>query len=65
MEPAQRPNFQLAGAGSMLLGVTAACIAVGAAIGWLAGNVGYGFLFGAIVGVPAGVAATVARYRNV
>ena len=64
MEP-QRPTFSLAGAGSVLIGFTAACIVVGALIGWLPGNFGFGLAFGAGVGIPAGVAATVIRYRNV
>lgn len=46
------------------MGFTAACIAVGAAIGFLAGSVGYGCAFGAVVGVPGGIAATVMKYRN-
>jgi hypothetical protein len=65
MEPASRPNFQLAGAGGVLFGFTAACIAVGTVIGWLAGSLRYGLLAGALVGVPVGVAATVIRYRNI
>ena len=64
MEPAPRPNFQLAGAGGVLFGFTAACILLGAAIGWAAGSVAYGLVFGAVVGIPVGVAATVLRYRN-
>jgi hypothetical protein len=63
MEP-QRPTFSLAGAGSVLIGFTAACIVVGLLLGWALGNVGYGFAFGALVGVPVGVAAVVARYRK-
>jgi len=65
MEPASRPNFQLAGAGGVLFGFTAACIVLGAVVGWAAGNVAYGLLFGAVVGIPVGVAATILRYRNV
>jgi hypothetical protein len=65
MEPASRPNFQLAGAGGVLFGFTAACIALGTVIGWAAGSVAYGLLFGAVVGVPVGVAATIVRYRNI
>jgi hypothetical protein len=65
MEPADRPNFQLAGAGGVLFGFTAACIALGAVIGWVAGSVAYGLVFGALVGIPVGVAATILRYRNV
>jgi hypothetical protein len=61
----QRSTFSLAGAGSVLIGFTAACIAVGTLIGWAIGNVGYGLAFGAVVGIPVGVAATVIKYRNV
>ncbi len=64
MEPADRPNLQLAGAGGVLFGFTAACIVLGAAIGWVAGSVAYGIVFGAVVGIPVGVAATILRYRN-
>ena len=64
MEPAPRPNFQLAGAGGVLLGFTAACIVLGAVIGWAAGSVAYGLVFGAVVGIPVGVAATILRYRD-
>jgi hypothetical protein len=61
----QRPTFSLAGAGSVLIGFTAACVVAGLLIGWAAGSVAYGLLVGAIVGIPAGVAATVIKYRNV
>ena len=64
MQP-QGPTFSLAGAGSVLIGFTAACVAVGTLIGWAAGNLGYGLAFGAVVGIPVGVAATVIKYRNV
>jgi F0F1-type ATP synthase assembly protein I len=64
MEPTSRPTFQPAGAGMLLASATAASIGVGALIGWLAGNVGYGVLGGAIVGVPAGVTAVYVRYRE-
>ena len=63
VEP-QRPTFSLAGAGSVLIGFTAACIVAGTLIGWAAGSLGYGLAFGAVVGIPVGVAATVIRYRN-
>ena len=63
MEPSSpRPNLNLAGAGSVLIGTTLAVIAVAAAIGWLLGNGAYGFLVGAIVGIPIGVFATYKRY---
>lgn len=65
MEPAHRPNLQLAGAGGVLFGFTAACIVLGAVIGWAAGSVAYGLVFGAVVGIPVGVAATIWKYRDV
>lgn len=61
----QGPTFSLAGAGSVLIGATAACMAVGALVGWAAGSLGWGLAAGALVGVPAGVASTVVKYRNV
>lgn len=65
MEPSSpRPNLKLAGAGSVLIGTTLAVIAVAAAIGWLLGNGAYGFLVGAIVGIPAGVFMTYKRYGH-
>jgi hypothetical protein len=63
MEP-QRPALSLAGAGSMLVGFTTACIAIGTLIGWGVGSVGYGFAGGLVVGLPVGIAATIAKYRN-
>jgi F0F1-type ATP synthase assembly protein I len=64
MEPTSRPTFQPAGAGMLLAATTATSVAVGALIGWIAGNVGYGILGGAIVGVPAGITAVYFRYRE-
>jgi hypothetical protein len=58
-------TFSLAGAGSVLIGFTSACIAVGAFVGWAAGNVGYGFAVGAAVGIPLGIVTTVIKYRNI
>ncbi len=67
MEPAPRPrpDFQLAGAGGVLFGFTAACIVIGVVIGWAFGNAAYGLVFGALVGIPVGVAATILRYRDI
>ena len=62
---AQGPSFSLAGAGSVLIGFTAACIVAGALIGWAAGSVGIGTAIGAVVGIPIGVATVVVKYRNV
>jgi hypothetical protein len=53
MEPSQRPVFNPAGAGGLLIGTTAAAIGVGSLIGWAAGKWEYGSLAGAVVGVPA------------
>ena len=65
MEPASpRPNLSLAGAGSVLIGTTLAVIAVAAGIGWLLGNGAYGFLVGAILGIPVGVFVTYKRYGH-
>ena len=65
MEPStSRSSFSLAGAGSVLIGTTLAVIVVAAGIGWLLGNAAYGFLAGAIVGIPVGVFATYRRYRD-
>lgn len=63
MEP-QRPTFSLAGAGSVLIGFTAAVIVVGTLLGWAIGQLRYGLAFGAVAGIPVGVAATVLKYRN-
>lgn len=65
MEPStSRPGLNLAGAGSVLIGTTLAVIAIAAAIGWLLGNAAYGFLAGAILGIPVGVFATYKRYGH-
>jgi hypothetical protein len=61
----ERPTFSLAGAGSVLIGFTAACVVAGALIGWALGDAGIGLAVGAVVGIPTGVAATVIKYRNV
>ncbi len=64
MEPRPTPNLSLAGAGSVLIGSTLAVIAVGILIGWLAGSAAWGFLIGAIVGIPVGVFMTYKRYGH-
>jgi F0F1-type ATP synthase assembly protein I len=64
MEPRPTPNLSLAGAGSVLIGTTAAVIVVGILIGWLAGSTAWGFLIGAIAGIPVGVFMTYKRYRD-
>jgi hypothetical protein len=64
MEPRPRSSFEPAGAGALLGGVTAACVGIGALVGWAAGSVGIGILGGAFVGIPAGVFTVYKRYRN-
>jgi hypothetical protein len=65
MPPATtRSDFSLAGAGSVLIGTTLAVIAIAAAIGWAAGSPEWGFLGGAILGIPIGIALTIVRYGN-
>jgi hypothetical protein len=57
-----RPTFELAGAGGTLVGSTAACVVLGALIGWAAGSAGIGLLIGAVVGIPVGIFAVYRRY---
>ena len=64
MEQPPRQTFEPAGAGALLSTVTVSCVGVGALVGWGAGNVGYGVLGGAMVGVPAGAYAVYRRYRG-
>jgi hypothetical protein len=64
MEPRPTPNLSLAGAGSVLIGTTAAVIAVGILIGWALGSMAWGFLAGAILGIPVGVFMTYKRYGH-
>ena len=59
--PTPKPGLSLAGAGSVLIGTTAAVIGLGILIGWLAGSVAWGFLVGAILGIPIGVFMTYKR----
>ncbi|HXH87514.1 MAG TPA: hypothetical protein VNI55_02795 [Gaiellaceae bacterium] len=62
--PTSRPGLNLAGAGSTLIGTTLAVIGIAALIGWLLGNGAYGFLAGAIIGIPIGVFLTYKRYGH-
>ncbi len=64
MEPPARSSFQPAGAGGLLLGVTVVCVLFGALVGWLVGSAGLGVVGGAVVGIPAGIAAVYRRYRG-
>jgi F0F1-type ATP synthase assembly protein I len=64
MEPRPTPKLSLAGAGSVLIGATAAVIVLGILIGWLVGSTAWGFLIGAILGLPFGVFMTYKRYGH-
>jgi len=54
----------LATASGFLLGTMCAAMIVGAALGWALGSWKLGLLFGAVVGIPAGVFAVYRRYRT-
>ena len=60
----QRTSIDPLGAGALLATVLAICVGAGALIGLAAGSVGIGVAVGAVVGVPASIAAVVARYRD-
>ena len=64
MEPRPTSNLSLAGAGSVLIGTTAAVIGIGILIGWALGSTDWGFLVGAILGLPVGVFMTYKRYGH-
>ena len=64
MEPSARPSVHPAAAGSVLLGILLAAIALGALIGWAAGSPGIGALVGAVLGIPLAVYAVYRRYRG-
>ncbi len=64
MERPPTPKLNLAGAGTYLIGSTAAVIAIGIVIGWLAGSTAWGFLVGAILGIPIGAFMTYRRYGH-
>jgi hypothetical protein len=64
MDRQPTPKLNLAGAGSVLIGSTAGVIAICIVIGWLAGSAAWGFLVGAILGIPIGVFMTYKRYGH-
>ena len=61
---AERTSFDPLGAGAMLLGVLVACVGIGALVGWAVGSLGIGFAIGAVVGIPAAIAAVYRAYRG-
>lgn len=66
MQPEQppRPTFQPGAAGGVLLGTLAAVIGLCALIGWAAGSAAYGFLVGAILGIPIAIVTVYFRFRK-
>ena len=59
-----RQTFPPGAAGGLLLGTLAGVIGVCALIGWAAGSAAYGFLAGAIIGIPLAIVVVYFRYRN-
>lgn len=64
MEPSPPRSFPPAEAGALLAVVTAVTVGTGALIGWAFGAAAIGLIVGAVVGLPAGVAAVVRRYHG-
>jgi hypothetical protein len=62
MQGTTSSQFSAAGAGGVLLAVLAACVGVGALIGWAAGSGAIGALCGAVVGILGGIFAVYTRY---
>ena len=61
---AARTSFDPLGAGALLLGVLAACVGIGAIVGWAAGSVGIGIAIGAVIGIPAAILTVYRTYRS-
>jgi ABC-type multidrug transport system permease subunit len=64
MQGTTSTHFNAAGAGGVLLAVLAACVGIGALVGWAAGSGAIGALFGAVVGIFGGIVAVYLRYGN-
>lgn len=62
MQGTTSSQFSAAGAGGVLLAVLAACVGLGALIGWAAGSGAIGALCGAVVGILGGIFAVYTRY---
>jgi hypothetical protein len=65
MQGTTSSQFSAAGAGGVLLAVLAACVGIGALIGWAAGSGPIGALCGAVVGILGGIFAVYSRYGHV
>ncbi len=64
VEPSQRPNFSLAGAGGTLIGMTAGVMVLATLVGWALGSWSWGLIVGVIVGIPVGIAVVIRQYGN-
>jgi F0F1-type ATP synthase assembly protein I len=64
MEPSEPRVFPPAEAGALLAVVTLLGIGLGTLIGWLFDATKIGLIVGAILGLPAGVAAVYMRYHD-
>jgi F0F1-type ATP synthase assembly protein I len=64
MEPAKSRAFPPAEAGALLTVVTLLGIGAGTLVGWALGSASGGLIVGAVLGLPAGVAAVYRRYHG-
>jgi hypothetical protein len=64
MQGTTSTQFNAAGAGGVLLAVLAACVGIGALVGWAAGSGAVGALLGAVIGILGGIFAVYLRYGN-
>ena len=64
MEPSEPRAFPPAEAGALLAVVTLVSIGLGSLLGWVAGSLRIGLIVGAIIGIPAGIAAVYIRYHD-
>lgn len=62
---ADRTSLDPLGAGALLAAVLLTLTGIGALIGLALGSAGVGVAVGALLGMPAGVAAVYRRYRGV
>lgn len=64
MEPAKPRAFPPAEAGALLTVVTLLGLGAGTLVGWAFGAASAGLIAGAVLGLPAGVAAVYSRYHR-
>ena len=64
MAPVAREPFPPIEAGAFLVTFTLLVAGVCVLVGWLAGSATDGLIVGALLGIPAGIAAVYRRYRS-